>query len=339
MGAEKRLGHNTVKLTNPPTVCGSACIVGKKEGEGPLKDSFDLIGADARFGEQSWEKAESRMQALALEAAMQKAALSTQALDYVFAGDLLNQCVGSSFALRDMGFPFLGLYGACSTMAEGLGLSAMMIDGGFAAHTAAITSSHFCSAERQYRMPLEYGGQRTPTAQWTATAAGCILLSADGSGPHVTHVATGQIVDAGIKDPNNMGAAMAPAAYETLKAIFDESGSGPETFDLILTGDLAKLGSDVVRDLFLSDGVDLGERYQDCGVMIYDAEKQDVHMGGSGCGCSAAVLCGYVLNGMRAGRWQRVVFAGTGALLSTLTTQQGESIPSICHAVVLSNTK
>ena len=188
-------------------------------------------------------------------------------------------------------------------------------------------------------MPLEYGGQRTPTAQWTATAAGCVLLSADGSGPHVTHVATGQIVDAGIKDPNNMGAAMAPAAYETLKAIFDESGSGPETFDLILTGDLAKLGSDVVRDLFLSDGVDLGERYQDCGVMIYDAEKQDVHMGGSGCGCSAAVLCGYVLNGMRAGRWQRVVFAGTGALLSTLTTQQGESIPSICHAVVLSNTK
>ena len=338
MGAEKRLGRNTVKLANPPSVSGSACVVGKKEGEGPLKDSFDLINVDTKFGEKSWEKAESRMQALALDAAMQKAALSTQALDYVFAGDLLNQCVGSSFALRDMGFPFLGLYGACSTMAEGLGLSAMVIDGGFAGNTAAITSSHFCSAERQYRMPLEYGGQRTPTAQWTATA-GCVILSASGGGPYITHVATGQIVDAGIKDANNMGAAMAPAAYETLKALFDESGGGPETFDLILTGDLARLGSGVVRDMFLSDGVDLGSRYMDCGEMIYDIDRQDVHMGGSGCGCSAAVLCGYVLNGMRAGRWQRIVFAGTGALLSTLSSQQGESIPSICHAVVISNTK
>ena len=317
MGAEKRLGRNTVKLANPPSVRGSACVVGKKEGEGPLRDSFDLINVDTTFGEKSWEKAESRMQALALDAAMQKAALNTQALDYVFAGDLLNQCVGSSFALRNMGFPFLGLYGACSTMAEGLGLSAMMIDGGFAGNTAAITSSHFCSAERQYRMPLEYGGQRTPTAQWTATAAGCVILSADGEGPYVTHVATGQIVDAGIKDANNMGAAMAPAAYETLKALFDESGG--------------------VRDMFLSDGVDLGSRYMDCGEMIYDIERQDVHMGGSGCGCSAAVLCGYVLNGMRAGRWQRIVFAGTGALLSTLSSQQGESIPSICHAVVIAN--
>ena len=339
MGAEKRLGCNTVRLANPPTICAAACVVGKKEGEGPLKDSFDPIGNDSKFGEQSWEKAESRMQALALDAAMQKAALTTQTLDYVFAGDLLNQCVGSNFALRDMGFPFLGLYGACSTMAEGLGLSALMIDGGFAAHTAAITSSHFCSAERQYRMPLEYGGQRTPTAQWTATAAGCVLLSAEGAGPYVTHVTTGRIVDAGVKDANNMGAAMAPAAYETLKALFAETGTGPETFDLILTGDLARLGSGVVRDFFLADGVDLGERYQDCGEMLYDAEAQDVHMGGSGCGCSAAVLCGEVLNGMRSGKWQRIVFAGTGALLSPLSTQQGESIPSICHAVILSNTK
>lgn len=339
MGAEKRLGRNTVRLANPPSICAAACVVGKKEGDGPLRDSFDLIGNDSKFGEQSWEKAESRMQALALDAAMQKAALTTQSLDYVFAGDLLNQCVGSSFALRDMGFPFLGLYGACSTMAEGLGLSALMIDGGFAAHTAAITSSHFCSAERQYRMPLEYGGQRTPTAQWTATAAGCVLLSAEGTGPYVTHVTTGRIVDAGVKDANNMGVAMAPAAYETLNALFAETGTGPETFDLILTGDLARLGSGVVRDFFLADGIDLGERYQDCGEMLYDAEAQDVHMGGSGCGCSAAVLCGEVLNGMRSGKWQRIVFAGTGALLSPLSTQQGESIPSICHAVILSNTK
>lgn len=335
----KRLGRSTVALAAPPSVIGSACVVGKKEGEGPLKESFDLVQPDTRFGESSWEKAESRMQALALEAAMQKAAVTTAALDYVFAGDLLNQCVGSSFALRDMGFPFLGLYGACSTMAEGLGLAAMMIDGGFANHTAAITSSHFCSAERQYRMPLEYGGQRTPTAQWTATAAGCAILAHGGSGPYITHVTTGKIVDAGIKDANNMGAAMAPAAVETLRSLFDETGFAPEDFDLIVTGDLARLGSRVVREMFLADGIDLGERYTDCGELIYDIERQDVHMGGSGCGCSAAVLCGYLANGMRAGKWQRIVFAGTGALLSPLSSQQGESIPAICHAVILSNSR
>ncbi len=334
----KRLGRSTVALADPPSVIGSACVVGKKEGEGPLKESFDLIQSDTRFGESSWEKAESRMQALALEAAMQKAAVTTAALDYVFAGDLLNQCVGSSFALRDMGFPFLGLYGACSTMAEGLGLAAMMIDGGFANTTAAITSSHFCSAERQYRMPLEYGGQRTPTAQWTATAAGCAIL-AHGGGPFITHVTSGKIVDAGIKDANNMGAAMAPAACETLKSLFEETGFAPEDFDLIVTGDLARLGSRVVREMLLADGIDLGERHTDCGELIYDIERQDVHMGGSGCGCSAAVLCGYLLNGMRAGKWQRIVFAGTGALLSPLSSQQGESIPAICHAVILSNSR
>ena len=335
----KRLGRSTVALADPPSVIGSACVVGKKEGEGPLKESFDLVQPDTRFGESSWEKAESRMQALALEAAMQKAAVTTAALDYVFAGDLLNQCVGSSFALRDMGFPFLGLYGACSTMAEGLGLAAMMIDGGFANHTAAITSSHFCSAERQYRMPLEYGGQRTPTAQWTATAAGCAILAQGGSGPFVTHVTSGKIVDAGIKDANNMGAAMAPAACETLRSLFEETGFTPEDFDLIVTGDLARLGSRVVREMLLADGSDLGERYTDCGELIYDIERQDVHMGGSGCGCSAAVLCGYLLNGMRAGKWQRIVFAGTGALLSPLSSQQGESIPAICHAVILFNSR
>lgn len=330
---------STITLSAPPTIFASASVVGAKEGEGPLKAGFDYISDDSYFGESSWEKAESSMFRRCFTTVCDKAKIAPSELDFVCAGDLLNQCIGSAFALKDSKVPYFGLYGACSTMAESLSLASLLLDGGFADHVCAMTGSHFCSAERQFRLPLEYGGQRTPTAQWTATAAGCVLLSADGSGPYITHVATGQIVDAGIKDPNNMGAAMAPAAYETLKAIFDESGSGPETFDLILTGDLAKLGSDVVRDLFLSDGVDLGERYQDCGVMIYDAEKQDVHMGGSGCGCSAAVLCGYVLNGMRAGRWQRVVFAGTGALLSTLTTQQGESIPSICHAVVLSNTK
>ena len=337
MGAEKRLGHNTVKLANPPTVCGSACIVGKKEGEGPLKGSFDLIGADARFGEQSWEKAESRMQALALEAAMQKAALSTQALDYVFAGDLLNQCVGSSFALRDMGFPFLGLYGACSTMAEGLGLSAMMIDGGFAAHTAAITSSHFCSAERQYRMPLEYGGQRTPTSQWTVTGSGALILGSNAAGPQVTHVTIGSITDAGITDANNMGAAMAPAAYSTLKQHFQDTGRDPFYYDAIFTGDLGAMGHDILQALFREDGVELGVMYLDCGMLIYDVKAQDVHAGGSGCGCSASVLAAHILPSMRKGIWNRVLFAATGALMSATSAQQGDSIPGICHAVAIEN--
>ena len=206
----KRLGRSTVSLAEPPSVVGSACVGGKKEGEGPLKQSFDLIQSDTHFGEPSWEKAESRMQAHALEAAMQKAAVTTDALDYVFAGDLLNQCVGSSFALRDMGFPFLGLYGACSTMAEGLGLAAMMIDGGFAAVTAAITSSHFCSAERQYRFPLEYGGQRTPNSQWTVTGSGAAIIGTAQNRPFINRVCIGKIIDLDIKDANNMGAAMAP---------------------------------------------------------------------------------------------------------------------------------
>jgi len=337
LGAEKRLGRFTVRLANPPSIAGFASVVGKKEGEGPLKDSFDIINNDTTFGENSWEKAETKMQSTALARALDKAAISPSSLDYVFAGDLLNQCISSSFAVRDSDLPFYGLYGACSTMAEGLGLASMLIDGGFAATTAAITSSHFCSAERQYRMPLEYGGQRTPTAQWTATAAGCVILSANGSGPYVTHVTTGQIIDAGVKDANNMGAAMAPAAYTTLDTLLRETGTTPADYDLILTGDLASTGSRIVRDLFLSDNVDLGDVFSDCGELIYDRNKQDVHAGGSGCGCSAAVLCGYILNGMRSGHWKRIIFAGTGALLSPLTVQQGESIPCICHAVIISN--
>lgn len=337
LGAEKRLGRFTVRLSVPPSIAGFASVVGKKEGEGPLKDSFDIINNDTTFGEKSWEKSETKMQSTALARALDKAAISPSSLDYVFAGDLLNQCVSSSFAVRDSDMPFYGLYGACSTMAEGLALASMLIDGGFAATTSAITSSHFCSAERQYRMPLEYGGQRTPTAQWTATAAGCVILTAEGNGPYVTHVTTGQIIDAGVKDANNMGAAMAPAAYTTLDTLFRETGTSPADYDLILTGDLASIGSRIVRDLFLSDNVDLGNIYSDCGELIYDRNKQDVHAGGSGCGCSAAVLCGHILNGMRSGRWKRIIFAGTGALLSPLTVQQGESIPCICHAVIISN--
>lgn len=336
---EKRMGKQTVRLTSQPAIIGHANMVGKREGDGPLANSFDSINQDTTFGEKSWEKAESKMQRDTLARAMDKAKIAPSALHYIFAGDLLNQCIGTAFGLRESGVPFYGVYGACSTMAESLSLAAMAIDGGFALYSAAITSSHFCSAERQYRMPLEYGGQRTPTAQWTVTGAGACVLAAEGAGPYVTHVTTGKMVDKGIVDPTNMGAAMAPAAYDTLRAFFSDTNTAPEQYDLIVTGDLGRLGKEIVIDFFSRDGVDLAPYYDDCGTMIYDLEQQDMHMGASGCGCSAVVLTGYLLNGMREGRWNKIVFAGTGALLSPVSTQQGDSIPCICHAVCISNQK
>ena len=332
----KRVGRRTVAMATPPSVRSCACIGGKFEGQGPLGSCFDELGQDSFFGEETWEKAESAMQKRALSRALDKAGLKAGDLDYILAGDLLNQCVGSSFGLRDFGIPFFGLYGACSTMGESLALASLLIDGGFARRAAAMTSSHFCTAERQYRMPVPYGSQRTPTAQWTATAAGCTILEERGKGPYVTHVLCGRIVDKGIKDANNMGAAMAPAAYDTLSAFFRDTQTGPKDYDLILTGDLGELGHDIVRDFFRRDGIDLTDRYQDCGLLLYDREKQDMHAGASGCGCSAAVLNGYVLPGLRAGKWRRVLFAPTGALLSPTTSFQGESVPGICHAVCLS---
>ena len=331
----KRVGRRTVAMATPPPVRSCACIGGKFEGQGPLGSCFDELGQDSFFGEETWEKAESAMQKRALSRALDKAGLKAGDLDYILAGDLLNQCVGSSFGLRDFGIPFFGLYGACSTMGESLALASLLIDGGFARRAAAMTSSHFCTAERQYRMPVPYGSQRTPTAQWTATAAGCTILEERGKGPYVTHVLCGRIVDKGIKDANNMGAAMAPAAYDTLSAFFRDTETTPKDYDLILTGDLGELGHDIVLDFLRQDGLDPGQRYQDCGLLLYDREGQDMHAGASGCGCSAAVLNGYVLPGLRDGKWRRVLFAPTGALLSPTTSFQGESVPGICHAVCL----
>ncbi len=320
-------------------MAASASVVGKKEGEGPLRDSFDLISEDAYFGEKTWEKAESTMQKTALSKALEKANLPPSAVEFIFAGDLLNQCIGSAFGLRESEIPFFGLYGACSTMGESLALASMTIDGGFADCTAAVTSSHFCSAERQFRLPLEYGGQRTPTAQWTVTGSGAVILTSDGPGPYVKHVTAGKIVDAGIKDANNMGAAMAPAAYSTLSAHFQDFGLTPSDYDLIVTGDLAAMGAGILVDFFKNDGIDLSHNYNDCGLMIFSREGQDVHAGGSGCGCSASVLGGHLIPGMRNGLWNKILFAATGALLSPTSTLQGESIPCICTAVTLSTTK
>ena len=331
----KRLGRQTVRLSNPVSVVSYASIGGKLEAQGPLAGYFDELSTDSFFGCKTWEKGEAAMQRRALERALQKGGLSPEDLDYILAGDLLNQCIGTSFSLREFRVPFYGLYGACSTMAESLSLAAMTIDGGYADTVCAMTSSHFCSAERQFRLPLEYGGQRTPTAQWTVTGAGALLLTSEGKGPYVTHVTTGRIRDAGVTDANNMGAAMAPAAYETLRAHFADTGRTPADYAAIITGDLGKIGHEILTDLFLRDGVDLGVCSTDCGMLIFNPETQDVHAGGSGCGCSASVLCGHILQRMTCGDWPRVLFAATGALMSPTTSQQGESIPGICHAVVL----
>ena len=330
----KKLGRQTAELPSRPRIIASAAVGGKREGEGPLKDCFDRVSADSYFGEESWERAESHMIRECFDLACNKAGLAA-APDYIIAGDLLNQCVSSAFAMKDSGAPYFGVYGACSTMAESLTLAAMLVDGGYAETACAVTGSHFCTAERQYRYPLEYGGQRTPTSQWTVTGAGAAIAGAHGRGPYISHVTTGRIVDAGINDANNMGAAMAPAAYDTLCAHFADTGRAPEYYDAIFTGDLGALGHDIVQDMFAADGVKLGTRYMDCGVLIYDLRTQDVHAGGSGCGCCASVLCGHILPAMRKGIWKRVLVAATGALMSPTSAQQGASIPGICHAVAI----
>lgn len=330
----KKLGRQTAALPSRPRIIASAAVGGKREGEGPLKDCFDRVSADSYFGEESWERAESHMIRECFDLACNKAGLAA-APDYIIAGDLLNQCVSSAFAMKDSGAPYFGVYGACSTMAESLTLAAMLVDGGYAETACAVTGSHFCTAERQYRYPLEYGGQRTPTSQWTVTGAGAAITGALGRGPYISHVTTGRIVDAGINDANNMGAAMAPAAYDTLCEHFADTGRAPEYYDAIFTGDLGALGHDIVQDMFAADGVKLGARYMDCGVLIYDLRTQDVHAGGSGCGCCASVLCGHILPAMRKGIWKRVLVAATGALMSPTSAQQGASIPGICHAVAI----
>ena len=328
--------RQSMRFTEPPAVAGFGCVAGKKEREGPLYDSFDLTGEDTRFGEPTWEKAETKMQQLALQTALNKAAMTKQELSLAFSGDLLNQCIGSSFCLRGEGIPALGLYGACSTMAEGLLLAAMSVAGGFAGSAAALSSSHFAASERQYRFPLGYGGQRAPTAQWTVTGAGCAILRPGQGKVYVRAATVGSIVDLGITDAGNMGAAMAPAAVDTITAHFRELDRKPEDYDRIVTGDLGAVGAQIVCSNLEREGFAPGGRYDDCGLMIYDRHTQDVHAGGSGCGCSAVVLCGRLLRQMEAGEIRNLLFCGTGALFSPVSSSQGETIPGVCHAVWLS---
>lgn len=336
MAINKRGKQSFVPPTHP-VITTWASIAGKKESEGPLKSWFDQTFEDNHIGEASWELAERKLQQLALRKLAEKAGLSKAQFDLVFSGDLLNQCIGSSFTLRNQNIPHLGLYGACSTMAESLLLAAMTVGGSYADRVVAMTSSHFASSERQYRFPLAYGGQRTPTAQWTVTGAGAALVCSGGSGPRIDACTVGSVTDLGITDANNMGAAMAPAAYRTIRAHFDDMNTAPDDYDLIVTGDLGQLGKELLLELAKRDGVYLGGKLTDCGTLVFDNTTQDVHSGGSGCGCSAITLCGYLLGQLNAGKLRKILFCGTGALLSPTSTQQGLPIPGVCHAVVISS--
>ncbi len=328
-------GRQSFILDKPPVITAWASIAGKKEAQGPLGSYFDQTETDSYFGEKTWEQAEKKMQQLTLQSLADKAKKKVSDFDLIFSGDLLNQCIGSSFSLRNLGVPHLGLYGACSTMAESLLLSAITVSGGFFDHAVALTSSHFASSERQYRFPLGYGGQRTPTAQWTVTGSGAALICAEGKGPKITACTVGTIADLGIKDANNMGAAMAPAALATIKAHFADLGCSAEDYDLIVTGDLGQLGKDILLTLSQREGLSLGGKLADCGTLVFDLQKQDVHSGGSGCGCSAITLCGYLLDKLNQGKLKRILFCGTGALLSPTSNQQGLPIAGVCHAVAI----
>ncbi|NLC68958.1 MAG: stage V sporulation protein AD [Clostridiaceae bacterium] len=333
--AGKRLGNQTVRLETPPRIISTASIAGPKEGEGPLGHTFDLVLEDELWGEKTWEKAESKIVRETWSRILEKSGKAPEDINYIIAGDLLNQCIATTFGLRESSAPYLGVYGACSTMCESLSIGAMLVDGGFADNVVCLTSSHFCSAEKQFRFPLELGTQRAPTAQWTVLGCGAVLVSSHGQGPAITHVTTGKIVDKGIKDANNMGGAMAPAAADTIVSHFKDTGFTPDYYDLVLTGDLGIVGKAICDEMVGEQGFNISKKLKDCGLMIYDLNKQDVHAGASGCACSATVFAGHIYKEMLEGRIKKLLLVATGALLNPTSTQQGETIPSIAHAVTI----
>ena len=329
----KKIGKQTFKLSNPVSIKETASIVGPKESNGPLAKYFDKCIEDEFYGESSWEKAESKFIKSATEMLIAKSGISNKDIDFCFAGDLLNQCISSCFGLRETNIPFFGIFGACSTFVESLILGAMAIDGNFAKNVLCAVSSHFCSAEKQFRFPLELGNQRPPTSQWTVTGSGACILSKEGTYPYITHVTPGKIIDMGIKDVNNMGSAMAPAAIDTLITHFQDTSRDPDYYDGIFTGDLGYIGKDILLDIVKTKGYDITNNYNDCGILIFDKNKQDTHSGGSGCACCASVFSGYLYKKLKEKKLNKILLIATGALTNSTTSQQGESIPGIAHAV------
>lgn len=328
-------GNGTVIFDKKPSILSFAAVVGEKEGKGPYGQCFDEVEKDAYFGQETWEKAESENLRRSVAHTLKKGSFQAKDIDFAISGDLLNQCISSGYALRSLEIPFFGVYGACSTMAESMALGSIIIGGGGGKRILCATSSNFCSAEKQFRTPLEYGGQRTPNAQWTVTGSGSVVLGEEGEGPYIEAVTCGKIVDMGVTDIGNMGAAMAPAFVDTVKNHLKALGRDISYYDLILSGDLGLIGKSIAVELFERDGINIGDKYNDCGAMIFDKEAQDTHAGGSGCGCAASMLCGYILPEMKKGKLKHVLFAATGALMSPTSTMQGESIPSISHAISL----
>lgn len=340
----RQAGRASVRFEHPPFVLAAASAVGKKEGNGPLGKYFDRIEMDLMLGKKTWEEAESELQRRTCRLAMEKGGVSEEAVRYYFGGDLLAQLIATSFSGMDFRIPMFGLYGACSTMGEAMGLGAMAVDGGFADCVLATASSHFASAEKQFRFPLEYGNQRPYSATWTVTGCGAVILTDGKRKPpagekrplaKITGITTGKVVDMGVRDSMNMGAAMAMAALDTILANFRDFGIDETYYDRIITGDLGKVGQRLLLDYLKDAGCDLESRHMDCGIEIFDSVTQDTHAGGSGCGCSAAVLSGYILQKIRNGEWKRVLFLPTGALLSTVSYNEGKSVPGIAHAVML----
>ena len=330
-----QVGKASLRFEHPAFVASWASVAGKKEGQGPLADEIDVKEQDETFGMENWEQAESAMQKQAADLALEKGNIHRREVRYLFAGDLLGQLIATSFGTVDLEIPLFGLYGACSTMGEALGLGAMCVNAGYADRVLTLASSHYATAEKQFRFPLGYGNQRAQSATWTVTGCGAVVLGKNKTRVAVTGITTGKLVDMGSKDSMNMGAAMAPAAWNTICQNFEDFGVDASYYDRIITGDLGMVGQKALLDFMKSSGYDITGKHVDCGLEIYDRGEQDVHSGGSGCGCSAVTLCAHILPILMRGEWSRVLFVPTGALLSTVSYNEGQSIPGIAHAVIL----
>jgi stage V sporulation protein AD len=338
----KMVGKQSLIFKNPPIILSSASIAGKKESEGPLGTMFDEIEEDPLAGKKTWEEAESELMRRAALKALEKAGLASRDIRYLIGGDLLGQLIATSFGIGELEIPLLGIYGACSTMGEAMTLGSILVEGGFADRVLAITSSHFAGAEKQFRFPLDYGNQRPYSASWTVTGSGAVIIADPSFAPKgeaaqiiIKGVTIGKIVDYGLKDSMNMGAAMAPAAFETIKQNFEDLGVDPTYYDKIITGDLGYVGKQILIDLLKEKNYDISANHMDCGIEIFDQDNQDTHAGGSGCGCSAITLSSYILKQLREGTWKRVLFMPTGALLSQVSFNEGNSVPGIAHAVIV----
>lgn len=328
-------GKQSIQFDQAPYILEAASIAGKKEAEGPLGKQFDIIETDPMLGKSTWEEAESELQRLAATEVLRKSNMKAGDIRYVLAGDLLEQMTATSFGLMNLSIPLFGLYGACSTMGESIGLGSIIVAGGFAEHVMALASSHYAGAEKQFRYPLDYGNQRPLAASWTVTGCGAVILSTKRSHVRIKGITTGKIVDFGLKDSMNMGACMAPAACDTIYQNFMDFNCLPDEYDKIITGDLGYIGHDILIDLLKEKGFDISSRHMDCGIEIYDKETQDTHNGGSGCGCAAVTLCSYIMKQLEKGAWKKILFIPTGALLSKTSFNEGRTVPGIAHAVIL----